>query len=242
MLANGGATVSAPFINVVGGVSWQGTMTPPANTGAAGVQDPLPKLPIPSTCSSSGGCDAAGCKNNSNGLTVNSDTNLSPGVYCGGIKVKSGTVTFSSGNYILVGGGISTQDSNSHVRGSGVMIYNTYSASNTYTPISFNANSDIEIGAATSGTYAGILVMQDRTCCANTIPIESFQGGSTSFFEGVIYSPASLVQFAGNGSLSIAHYTIVIARRFAVQGSSTMNNDYSKLVGGSPIKNVGLVE
>ena len=242
MLGNGGAVVSAPFINVAGGTSWQGTMTPNPDTGVSAVNDPLIGLKPPSSCSSTGGCDIAGCKNNSNGLTVNSDMTLTPGVYCGGIHVKSGTATLSSGNYILVGGGISTQDSNSHIRGSGVLLYNTYSSSNSYTSISFSANSDVQISAPLSGTYAGILVMEDRTCCSSTMPTDSFQGGATSFFEGVIYCPSALVQFAGNVSMSIAHYTVVVARRFAVQGTSTMNNDYTRLVGGNPIKNVGLVE
>jgi hypothetical protein len=50
------------------------------------------------------------------------------------------------------------------------------------------------------------------------------------------------VKFAGNPSLSISHYTIVIARRFAVQGTGTMNNDFSHLASGNPLKHVGLVE
>ena len=84
--------------------------------------------------------------------------------------------------------------------------------------------------------------MQDRGCCTSSMPTESFQGGATSFFEGILYFPNSLVQFKGNPSLDMAHYTIVVSRRFAVQGTSTMNNDYSHLVGGNPIKQVGLVE
>jgi len=35
---------------------------------------------------------------------------------------------------------------------------------------------------------------------------------------------------------------VVVARQFSVQGSSTMNNDFSKLVAYNPIKTVGLVE
>jgi hypothetical protein len=242
MEGDGGAIVSAPFINVAGGVDWQGTISPTPDTGVAAVPDPLAALQAPSTCSFSGGCNPAGCAKNANGLTVNADTTLSPGVYCGGIKIKNATATFSSGNYILVGGGISTQDSNSHIRGTGVFFYNTYSSTNSYGPINFSANSDVQISASTNGTYAGILFMEDRTCCSSTMPTDSFQGGATSFFEGVLYCPQSLVQFAGNASLSIAHYTVVVARRFAVQGSSTMNNDFSKLVGGNPIKSMGFVE
>lgn len=242
MLGNGGATLEASLINVVGGVDWQGTVSPAPNTGVAPIADPLAALQPPAPCSSTTGCDAADCSAHPNPTIVNSNTTLSPGVYCGGINVKNGTATFLPGQYIIVGGGISTQDTNSHIVGDGVFFYNTYSSTKQYKPVQFNANSDVKISAPTTGSYEGVLVMQDRGCCAATIPVESFQGGATSYFEGIIYAPNSLVQFAGNPSLDIAHYTIVIARRFAVQGTGTMNNDFSKLVGGNPIKQVGLVE
>ncbi len=241
MLGNGNAILQASLINVVGGVDWQGTITPPPNTGVAPIDDPLSYLVPPPPCSSTTGCDAADCSAHPNTVVVNSDTTLTPGVYCGGIHVKSGTATFAAGNYIIVGGGISTQDTNSHVVGNGVSFYNTYNSKNPYGPIQFNANSDVQIAAPTAGDYAGVLFFQDRGCCT-TMPVESFQGGATSFFEGIIYARNSLVQFAGNPSLDFAHYTIVVARRFAVQGTGTMNNDFTKLAGGNPIKQVGLVE
>jgi hypothetical protein len=242
MLGNGGAVLEASTINVVGGVDWQGTISPAPNTGVAPVADPLSYLQAPAPCDSTTGCNAADCSAHPNQTVVNSNTTLYPGVYCGGIKVKSGTATFSPGNYIIIGGGISTQDTNSHIVGNGLFFYNTYNSTNTYAPIDFNANSDVQIAAATNGTYEGVLIMQDRGCCSATMPTESFQGGATSFFEGIIYTPKSLVEFAGNPSLDISHYTIVIARRFAVQGTATMNNDFSKLPGGNPIKQVGMVE
>ena len=242
MQGNGGATLQASTINVVGGVDWQGTISPQPNTGVAPMIDPLSYLQPPTPCSSTTGCDAADCSSHPNAVSVNSDTTLFPGVYCGGIRVKNGTATFSPGQYIIVGGGVSTQDTNSHIVGSGVFFYNTYNSTKAYQPIEFNANSDVQISAPTTGYYSGALVMQDRGCCPTSIPTESFQGGATSFFEGIIYTPRSLVQFAGNPSLDMAHYTIVIARRFAVQGTGTMNNDYSNLSGGNPIKQVGLVE
>jgi hypothetical protein len=242
MLGNGGALLEASMINVVGGVDWQGTISPAPNTGVAPIDDPLAHLQPPSPCSPTGGCNAADCSAHPNTTIVNSNETLYPGVYCGGIKVKNATATFAPGEYILVGGGLSTQDTNSHVVGSGVFFYNTYNSTKSYDPIQFNANSDVQISAATTGTYAGVLFFQDRSCCASTMPTESFQGGATSFFEGIIYTPKSLVEFAGNPSLDIAHYTIVVARRFAVQGTGTMNNDFSNLPGGNPLKQVGLVE
>lgn len=200
MLGNGGATLEASLINVVGGIDWQGTISPSPNTGVAPIADPLSSLAPPLPCSSTTGCNAADCAAHPNTVVVSSNTTLSPGVYCGGIRVKNGTATFAPGNYIIVGGGISTQDSNSHVVGDGVFFYNTYNSSNSYAPVQFNANSDARISAPTYGDYSGVLVMQDRGCCTS-MPIESFQGGATSFFEGIIYTPKSLVQFAGNPSL-----------------------------------------
>lgn len=242
MLGTGGAILQASSINDVGDVSWQGTISPAPNTEIQPFPDPLENLQAPFPCSSTGGCDDADCSAHPKQVIVNSDTTLSPGTYCGGIAIKNGTVTFSAGNYIIVGGGIRTQDTNSHIRGNGLFFYNTYNSTNPYTPVDFNANSDVQIAAATSGTYAGILFMADRSCCSTIIPTESFQGGATSFFEGVLYFPRSLVAFAGNPSLDLAHYTIVVARLFNIKGTSTMNNDYSQLTGGNPIKQVGLVE
>lgn len=242
MQNSGNSTIRASEYNIVGGVDWHGTMTPDPTTGVAPFPDPLRNLPVPSPCFAAGGCEAAGCPANSKPLAVNSDVTLSPGTYCGGIWVKNGTATFSPGQYILVGGGIGTQDSNSHVRGSGVFFYNTYSTNNDYTPINFNANSDVQLSAPTSGPYGGILFFQDRSCCTGSVLTESFQGGAASFFEGTIYTPKSVVQFRGNPSLDFAHYTIVVSWQFQVQGNSTFNNDYSHLIAGSPIKFVGLVE
>jgi len=242
MLGNGGAVLKSSAINDVGDVNWQGTILPTPNTGIQPFPDPLANLQPPSPCSAKGGCELADCSSNPKTVIVTKDTTLSPGTYCGGIAVKNATATFSAGTYILVGGGITTQDTNSHIRGSGVTFYNTYNSANAYSPVNLAANSDVQIAAPTSGTYTGILFMQDRTCCSSSMPSESFQGGATSFFEGVLYFPRSVVLFAGNPSLDMAHYTIVVARRFTVKGTSTMNNDYSKLTGGNPIKQVGLVE
>jgi hypothetical protein len=242
MLGNGGALLQASQINVVGGVSWQGTISPAPNTGVPPVDDPLAWMQPPAPCDAVTGCDAADCSAHPKRVVVNGNTTLQPGTYCGGIAVKNGTATFAPGQYIIVGGGISTQDTNSIVAGSGAFFYNTYNSKNAYSPIQFNANSSVQLAAATSGPYPAILFMQDRGCCTSSMPTESFQGGATSFFEGVIYTPRSLVQFAGNPSLSFSHYTIVVARQFAVQGSGTMNNDFSNVTGGNPIKQVGLVE
>ena len=242
MQNSGNAIIQASEYDVVGGVDWHGTITPTPNTGVTPFPDPLRGLPVPSPCDSAGGCNSANCSAHPTRLSINADTTLYPGTYCGGIWVKNATVTFSPGQYIIVGGGIGTQDTNSHIRGTNTFFYNTYNSANAYGAFDFNANSDVQLSAPTSGTYAGILAFQDRNCCVAGSITESFQGGATSFYEGTIYYPKSIVQFKGNPSLAFAHYTIIVSWRLEIQGDSTMNNDYSQLVGGSPIKQVALVE
>jgi Flp pilus assembly protein TadG len=247
ILGNGGSIIHASSINVVGGISWQGTITPTPTTGVTPIPDPLKYLQPPSPCSSTTGCDAANCANNSKPFVVSSDTTLSPGTYCGGIYVKKGTATLSPGRYILVGGGIGTQDTNSIIVGTNVFFYNTYDQHNAFSPINFSANSSAQLSAPNDDPpYSGILYFEDRGCCS-TMQTDSFQGGSASSFQGTIYAPASLVQFAGNPDVGItstttAKYTVVIARQFSVQGTSNMSNDFSNVTGGNPIKVVALVE
>lgn len=247
MLGNGGASINASSINVVGGVSWQGSISPTPSTGVAPFPDPLRYLQPPSPCDATTGCSGANCANNSKTTVVSSNTTLTPGIYCGGIFVKSGTATFSPGNYILVGGGLGTQDTNSIIVGSNVFFYNTYDKHNAYAPISFSANSSVQLGAPDNDPpYSGILYFEDRGCCS-TMQTDSFQGGSSSYFQGTIYAPSSLVQFAGNPTVSVtnpvtAKYTIVVARQYSLQGTSNMGNDFSNVAGGNPIKVVALVE
>jgi hypothetical protein len=153
----------------------------------------------------------------------------------------------SPGRYILVGGGIGTQDTNSKIVGSNVFFYNTYDAHNAFAPISFVANSTVQLSAPDNDPpYSGILYFEDRGCCS-TMQTDSFQGGSSSYFQGTIYASASQVQFAGNPAVSVtspvtAKYTVVIAKQFSLQGTSNMGNDFSNVAGGNPIKVVALVE
>jgi len=242
--SGGSSSLSASSYDIVGNYSWNGTLSPSPNVGAPTMPDPLKGLVPPAPCSSTGGCDLAACPKTSKVLVINSDTTLTPGTYCGGIYVKNATATFSPGTYVLVGGGIGTQDTNSIIRGTGVTLYNTYDSNHSYSGFDFNANSDVQLSAPTSGTYTAILAMQDRTIVQDPYnpPQESFQGGANAKFEGTLYFPKSILQFAGNPSMSTAHYTIMVAWRISVLGDSKVNNDYSQLAGGSPIQQVGLIE
>jgi uncharacterized protein (DUF2147 family) len=232
LVTNGSAILSATEYDVVGGISVHAPLNPDPNLGAPRLpRDPLASLPAPTV--------PAGCDYKNYTVKGWNTPTLSPGVYCGGISIKNGTANFSPGIYILMGGGITTQDSNSHAVGDGVMFYNTFDATHSYGPINISANSTVSLTAPTTGTYAGILFFQDRNVSGH--PAETFGGGSTGKIEGTIYAPASNITFYGNASLSAA-YTIIVANQISMVGTSYVNDDYSKLPGGTPIKQVGLVE
>ena len=231
----GTSTLLASEYDVVGGVSTHAPLLPAPNLGVVPAADPFANLAAPPV--------PAGCDNNNfqaNAPSALTNIDVYPGTYCGGIAIKKGHAIFHPGTYFLKGGGLTTQDSNSSAEGTGLLFYNTYDATHSYGPISLAANSAVSLKAATSGTYAGMLFFQDRTVTG--MPLESLQGGPTTVFEGAIYMPKSSLSFAGNPTMLMSHYTIVVVRQLQMAGNSYFNNDYSVLTGGSPIKMVALVE
>jgi hypothetical protein len=236
---NGTATLSAPEYNVVGNVSTHAPLNPTPNTGVSPAADPLAGLPAPKSAPYT--CDY---KNYSNGVPNDgSNVTLSPGVYCGGINVKNNLYTLNPGTYILVGGGLTTQDSNSSISASGVTFYNTFGATDkgnqAYSPINIAANSTVNLTAPNSGTYTGILFFDDRSAPAGNP--DNYGGGSSAVYQGAIYNKNNGITMYGNSSVSAA-YTIIVANTISMVGTSGLNDNYAGLTGGSPIKQVSLVE
>src|SRR5262249_15560899 len=159
-------------------------LTPTPTTGVSPITDPLAYLVPPASAPYT-------CAKDKQDFSPKGDSTLDPGVYCGGIQVGSNSnYTLRPGTYILVGGGISTQSTNSSIRGTDVFIYNTFdptsnkSAYKTYSPIDISANSTVSLKASNTGPYAGILFFEDRNgwCPASTkTPCsDDYGGGSTT--------------------------------------------------------------
>jgi Flp pilus assembly protein TadG len=233
---NGSSTLSAPEYDTVGTVCTHSPLTPAANTGVSPVADPLGALPVPASAPYH--CDHIGT------YSPSGDTDVYPGVFCGGIHVGNDTYTFHAGTYILVGGGLSTQSANSHILSTGgVTFYNTFGATTnsstySYTGIQIGATSTVSLIAPTTGTYAGILFFEDR---ASPRTYDNYGGGSTCVYQGIIYARNADVTMSGNSSVSTA-YTMLVANTISMTGTSGFNNDYSSLVNGSPIQQTVMVE
>jgi hypothetical protein len=223
MSVSGGSTATATYIDLTGKATVSGgsTVSPAPVTGVAASSDPLASLPKPSV----GGCTYTG--KSVSGATVT----LSPGTYCAGISISGGSkVTFNPGTYILKGGGLSLSGG-STLTGSGVTFFNTAATGYGYGPISLSGGTTVTLSAPTTGSLAGILFFQDSSVGAGAA--SSFSGGASAILNGTLYFPTTGLSYSGGSSSA---YTIIVADTVNFSGGATLNNNYSSLPGGSPVK------
>lgn len=180
----GGAVASVNGLYTLGGYSVSNNATlnstaTPVTNATNPVSDPYQSLSVPNQ----------GCNYNSSP----NGSSLSPGVYCGGLTIGShSNVTMQPGVYVVKGGNFQV-NSGAVLNGSGVTIILTGSGT-TYSTVSINGGSTVNLSAPTSGTYAGVAFYQDR----NAPNLSSnFNGGSGMNITGAIYMPKGSVSFNG---------------------------------------------
>jgi putative Flp pilus-assembly TadE/G-like protein len=227
--------VTAPAVGVVGNYSGTVTVTTGTKkviTGIASLGDPLAYEQPPTV----GVCNPT----YPSGVNVSSGTvTLNAGTYCGGFTVSgSAILKLNAGSYVLKGGGINLSG-NATLSGTGVTIYNTGTAS-TYKPISMlNDNGTVNLSAPTTGPLTGMLFFQDRSIVSAA---DNVLGGGAGKLEGALYFPTTSIMLNAGQSTNAA-YTIVVAKTINIQTNAfSINNNYSSLSGGSPIKSTALYE
>jgi hypothetical protein len=229
MAVTGSATLNASSIDVVGGVSIQGSAstTPAPVTGTKPVADPFASLPalVPGSCAT-----------HPTNYSPAPGAVLTPGTYCGGISVGH-SATFAPGIYIMNGGGISF-GANAIVSGSGVMFYLT-GTNATYGPVTVNGGAILTFSAPTSGPYLGVLFFQDRSITSSNVSL--FNGGSGTNLTGTLYFPTTAVSYSG-GTTSISDTTAIVAWQVTFTGNSSINYDTTGLKTGLVSKAVALVQ
>ena len=226
---SGNGNLTAASVGVFGSAAgYTAVSSPPAETIVQPAADPLAYLAPPTV----GGCTQTNFTW-SVGITA-----LAPGVYCGGIAISGGSVTFGPGLYILTGttglqitgAGIATD------AGAGVTFYNSGTGGITFSgtgSVSFTAPT-----SAVSSLPAGILFYQDP---ADTTPADlSLAGTGNAVLSGTLYFPAAPLTVAG--SLNPSMNTVVVAGSITVSGSVLLKADSISVPGGSPLQTVSLVE
>jgi hypothetical protein len=171
---------------------------------------------------------------------------MNPGVYCGGLTIgntNGTTFTMAAGTYIMAGGGFNVQSLGIVNATAGVTIYNTsssgYACSQTYSfaPVNITGQAQLTLNAPTTGSLAGIAMFQDRSITSSST--NQINGQSSTVINGALYFKNSPLLWSGS-NISTG-YMILVADTITINGNSglTVNNDYSSLPGGSPIKSTG---
>jgi len=225
MQVSGNVTLTARTIQVVGDYKATGnvTITPIPTIGAAATPNPFAALPMPIF---------SGCTFTHFSRSGNGSLTLTPGTYCGGIKLTGNyAVNFDPGMYVLYGGGLNFSGNISPVRGAGVSFYNTGNSSNyPYSALNLAGNISLNLAAPTTGTYSGMLFMQDPL---NTLSASLF-GNAGALLAGNLYFPKNKLTLTGNTGTDIPIGTVV-ALKVSVQGNTkfSMTNAYGSGAGGN---------
>jgi hypothetical protein len=214
--------------NVAAGVA--GRMSPAPTTGAAATADPFAALPGPST---------TGLSLFSGQTVTNATVTLSPGVYSGEILVSTGGVVRLNGTgngYYIFQGGLRTINNGSLILAGtgGVLLYNTYSnypsapgGTPTCGNISLGGTGPLALAARSSGSYAGILLFQDRNCASD--PSITVRTGTS--LSGTLYVPTptsgSVAQLTINAANSVTIASQIIADSLLITGNNTLTMNFT---------------
>lgn len=211
-LTQGGSScLNSTEIRVVGDVSGGSCMSSTPLTGVTPIIDPLATVQAPSY----GGCDFPNTINVNSGQT----RNLTPGVYCGAIRVTDGTVNFASGLYVLDGAELNL-GGQSHVTGIDVSFYLTPNVDTNPEAITINAGADVTLKAPADGPLPGILFYHDRNAPKVT---HKLNGGSNMDLEGIIYFPSADLHFSGGSDLD-STTSLIIADTVTFTGNTEIGD------------------
>ena len=191
---------------------------PVATTDCPLIDDPLASKPAPFITN---------CDYNNTVITTGSHL-LSPGVYCGGIKIGGNAqVEFAPGAYAIKDG-LLEMTAMSASTGQYVGFY--FTGDNSKLKIS--AKASVEFSAPKTGIAAGLLMYENRNNPQSVV--HEITSPNVKSLVGTIYFPKSefRVSINANGNNSIAQesaFTVIISRMLTLNGKSNLvlNTDYA---------------
>jgi hypothetical protein len=155
--------------------------------------------------------------------------------------VSNGVIWITDGNLALDSNGVLECTTCSTSTGAGVTIIFTAGPNNIIGGPTMQSNPAIDnLNAPTSGTYTGLLMVQDTVSGATYTTPATFQGTPGQTLNGLIYTPNSQLNFIGNPSVTNS-CLLVVAQSLILNGNSSL------ATGGCPntfplpeVKNVAL--
>jgi len=214
-----GGLLTGTFHRVTGNVSATvaARMSPAPSVGVAATPDPFAAVAGPSTT----GLPVFGAQ------TITTPVTLSPGVYTGLITVGNGGVaSLNAGNYIFRAGLRTTGTGSLVLAGSGgVLLYNANAsypaAGGGCGNLSLAGTGTMTLSASKTGSYAGMLLFQDRSC-TNGAAI-SVRTGTT--LNGTLYVPAAALTLTLVNSVTIASQ--IVTYELVVTGNNTLTMSFT---------------
>jgi Flp pilus assembly protein TadG len=178
---------------------------------------------------------------------------ISSGTYCNFNTANVSTLSLGPGTYVFQGNFSTNSGTTINcptcTGGAGVFLYfapgstmnSSVNNSEGSSPDGIVNGVTLNLTAATSGTYAGVL-MWDNSGTSSSPDTFTFGGGANSSLTGSIYMPNTNLDL-GNGTNTGAMSSLIVANSIAVQGGSTVtdNATSSTLSTGGSVGN-GLVE
>ena len=207
-----GSSLVSTVICTSGGTTGGGSFTPSPETDCPPLDDPLAAREPPAV----GGCDYLDRVINSGKVSI------SPGVYCGGLKIGGNAeVTAEPGVYVMLLGAFKVSDS-ATFRGDYVSFYFQDDAAT----LEFKPNTTIDLSAPKDGPMAGILFYENRSATVGrTFLIRS---KNAHRLLGTIYLPrGKLIVDVKSKVADLSAYTVIVAKQLEVMGADlVINSDY----------------
>ncbi len=231
-VATGSSDVNASPIAAVGGIPasthWAtGTILQPFTMAQA---DPYAGVPAPTFPTAS--CPNYRVNANASDTFDASDartTGLPSNTYCIGSATLSGNVVFPDNSTIILDGGSLSVGAQANVSCNGcTFVLSSRTAGTDPSSIGnadINGGATLNLTASKTGTYAGLIVYQDRRAVNGTDANHSskINGNSSSFFQGAFYFPNQQVTFNGTAGMSTACMKLV-ARQVLYSGNMHISN------------------
>lgn len=214
MVIRDAAELKALSVCSAGGIEGNGNVSPQPISDCPSFEDPLASRPEP----------AIGSCTYTDTVIANQTTTLSPGVYCGGLRIEGDSrVTFESGEYIIATGVLRVADT-SKVEGDGVSFFLGAS-----TWLYFGADTSIKLKAMKSGGLAGLLFFGSRG--QSKLITHTILSKSAQELVGTIYFPRNSFVVDGEASVgSSSAYTAIVARRVVLLAGPhlVLNSNYNQ--------------
>ena len=136
--------------------------------------------------------------------------------------VSNGVIWITDGNLVLDAGGTLECTTCNTSTGKGVTIIFTAGPLNKIGAPTMQSNPTIDnLSAPTSGTYAGLLMVQDTVAGATYTTTAQFQGTPGQTLNGLLYTPNSNLTFQGNPNVTNS-CLLVVANTMTLSGNSSL--------------------